>query len=144
MKLLVRPSLLRGEIAVTGSKSHTIRGIAAALGVPFYATSHQQGHVRAAMVDSGIRPGAFVAMHLSGGTTETLYADENRALSKVGGSNDLHAGQLVDRVGVRLGLGFPAGPALERLAVRGTATGALLCSSEAAVSAPMQDHSAAS
>lgn len=100
------------------------RGIAAALGVPFYATSHQQGHVRAAMVDSGIRPGAFVAMHLSGGTTETLYADENRALSKVGGSNDLHAGQLVDRVGVRLGLGFPAGPALERLAVRGTATGA--------------------
>ena len=31
MKLLVRPSLLRGEIAVTGSKSHTIRGIAAAL-----------------------------------------------------------------------------------------------------------------
>ena len=87
------------------------RGIAAALGVPFYATSHQQGHVRAAMVDSGIRPGAFVAMHLSGGTTETLYADENRALSKVGGSNDLHAGQLVDR-----------------LAVRGTATGAFALS----------------
>lgn len=104
------------------------RGIAAALGVPFYAASHQQGHVRAAMVDSGIRPGAFVAMHLSGGTTETLYADESRALSKVGGSNDLHAGQLVDRVGVRLGLGFPAGPALERLAVRGRATGAFALS----------------
>ena len=39
----------------------------------------------------------------------------------IGGSNDLHAGQFVDRVGVKLGLGFPAGPALEQMAMRGKA-----------------------
>ena len=99
------------------------RSVAAALGVPFFETSHQQGHVRAAMVDSGIAEGPFVAMHLSGGTTETLFVDENRAISLVGGSNDLHAGQFVDRVGVKMGLSFPAGPHMEALAVNGEATG---------------------
>ena len=41
-------------------------------------------------------------------------------LTEIGGSLDLHAGQFVDRVGVALGLGFPAGPALEKLAERHT------------------------
>ena len=60
--------------------------------------------------------GPFVALHLSGGTTELLDCRESR-LELLGGSEDLHAGQLVDRVGVAMGLSFPAGPALERLAV---------------------------
>lgn len=97
--------------------------VALALGVPYFETSHQQGHVRAAMVDSGIRPEPFVAMHLSGGTTETLYVDENRSIARIGGSSDLHAGQFVDRVGVRMGLPFPAGPHMEALAVNGEAAG---------------------
>lgn len=97
------------------------RSIAAVLGVPFYATSHQEGHVRAAMVDTGIKPGdEFLAVHLSGGTTEVLHVSEN-GMNLIGGSNDLHAGQFVDRVGVKLGLGFPAGPALEEMARRGKA-----------------------
>lgn len=39
------------------------------------------------------------------------------ALTQVGGSIDLHAGQFVDRIGVALGLAFPTGPALEQLAM---------------------------
>lgn len=97
------------------------KSVAEILGVPFFETCHQKGHVRAAMVDSGIEDGAFVAMHLSGGTTETLLVDENMNISLVGGSDDLHAGQFVDRVGVKMGLSFPAGPHLEELAVRGQA-----------------------
>lgn len=100
------------------------RAVAAALGVPFFATSHQQGHVRAAMVGAGLEKGPFVAMHLSGGTTETLFVDEERKLTLIGGSGDLHAGQFVDRVGVRLGLRFPCGPYMEALALKGTAKGA--------------------
>lgn len=100
------------------------RALAAALRVPFLATSHQQGHVRAALVDSGLNAGEFLALHLSGGTTELLHAQGDR-LTLLGGSSDLHAGQFVDRVGVALGLGFPCGPALEALARRGQARSVL-------------------
>lgn len=97
------------------------RGIAAARRVPLYETSHQQGHVRAALVDSGVPEGPFLALHLSGGTTEVLFVESGLQITRLGGASDLNAGQLVDRVGVALGLSFPAGPGLEALAVRGSA-----------------------
>ena len=100
------------------------RSIGAALRVPVRETSHQQGHVRAAMEGAGALPGEFIALHLSGGTTEALRVREGLKIERLGGSSDLHAGQLVDRVGVRMGLSFPAGPALEAMARRGTAPGA--------------------
>ena len=101
------------------------RAAAALLRVPFYPVSHQEGHVRAAMVDAGIDAGRpFLALHLSCGTTEILLADQGR-LTLLGGSLDLHAGQLVDRTGVRMGLGFPAGPALEKLAMQAAPQGLL-------------------
>lgn len=99
------------------------RAAAAMLCVPFYAVSHQEGHVKAALVDSGIdEQKPFLALHLSGGTTEVLLSDNGR-LTLLGGSLDLHAGQLIDRTGVRMSTGFPAGPALERLAMRGKPEG---------------------
>lgn len=95
------------------------RTLASALRVPFYETSHQEGHIRAAMVDTPLQAkDRFLALHLSGGTTEVVTVDQGQ-LSLVGGSNDLHAGQFIDRVGVRLGLGFPAGSALEEMARQG-------------------------
>lgn len=100
------------------------RGLAAMLGVPCFASTHQRGHVAAAMVDSGIGPGDLLAVHLSGGTTELLSL-RGDALTLLGGTLDLHAGQLVDRVGVALGLPFPAGPHLERLALQGESAGLL-------------------
>ena len=96
------------------------RGLAAMLGVPCFSSTHQRGHVAAAMVDSGIAPGDLLALHLSGGTTELLSL-RGEALSLLGGTLDLHAGQVVDRVGVALGLPFPAGPHLEKLALQGHA-----------------------
>jgi len=95
------------------------RAAAALLRVPFYPVSHQEGHVRAAMVDSNIdAKQPFLALHLSGGTTEILLSDQGN-LMLLGGSLDLHAGQLVDRTGVRMNLPFPAGPSLEKLAMAG-------------------------
>lgn len=73
--------------------------------------------MRAALVDSGVdadKP--FLALHLSGGTTEILSCSQGE-LTLLGGSLDLHAGQLVDRTGVYMHLPFPAGPSLEKLAV---------------------------
>lgn len=94
------------------------RSLAALLGVPCFASTHQRSHVRAAMVDSGVAPGNLLAVHLSGGTTEVLSLIDDK-LTLLGGTLDLHAGQVVDRTGVALGLPFPAGPHLEALARKG-------------------------
>ena len=91
------------------------------LGVPYYLTSHQEGHIAAGEHSASERPQSerFVAVHLSGGTSEVLACvrvDSGYRIEKIGGSIDLYAGQLIDRVGVALGLPFPAGPYLEELA----------------------------
>ena len=100
------------------------RAASALLRVPFYPVSHQEGHVRAAMVGAGIDANKpFLALHLSGGTTEILLCNRGE-ITLLGGSLDLHAGQLVDRTGVYMHLPFPAGPSLERLAISGHESGA--------------------
>lgn len=97
------------------------RAIAASLSVPYVGATHQEGHLRAARVGTALDAKApYLALHLSGGTTELLLA-EGGDIRLLGGTGDLHAGQLIDRVGVRMGLPFPAGPALERLAFAGEA-----------------------
>lgn len=99
----------------------TARSIAASLQVPFFATTHQQGHIRAAALHSGLPKGDFLAVHISGGTTELLHCSVDLHLELLGGTEDLNAGQLVDRTGVALGLPFPCGPHLEELAKAGQA-----------------------
>ncbi|MCL2545283.1 MAG: O-sialoglycoprotein endopeptidase [Clostridia bacterium] len=97
------------------------RSLAAVLGVPFFDTDHQTGHLHAALVGTELEMDRdFLALHLSGGTTELLQkrTGEVRCL---GGTADISAGQLVDRTGVALGLPFPCGAALERLARQGEA-----------------------
>ncbi len=98
---------------------------AATLDKPVYFFTHQQGHVMAVLygaqlLDWRFKP--FLAFHVSGGTTDALLVkpDDQTVISceKVASSLDLKAGQLVDRVGGMLGLPFPAGPALERLALQ--------------------------
>lgn len=90
--------------------------------IPLYCFSHQCGHIMAAIYSSGaaIPEGeSFGALHVSGGTTELLRAtatDGGFSAELVGGTRDLNAGQVIDRIGVRLGLPFPAGPHLEALA----------------------------
>lgn len=94
------------------------RSAAAVLGVPFLPLSHQEGHILAGCWSAAVDWHVFYAVHMSGGTTEVLAADVTGLprISELGGSADLHAGQFIDRVGVRLGLPFPAGPHLEKLA----------------------------
>lgn len=101
------------------------RTAAAAMQVPLHSVSHQAGHVAAALyganrLDLIDRP--FLAFHLSGGTTEGLWVKSlpQAQIERVCVTNDLNAGQVVDRVGHLLGLDFPAGPALEALAMQAT------------------------
>jgi len=99
------------------------RIIADTLSVPFASTSHQEGHLAAALwsceKDLDER---FLAVHLSGGTSEILQVQKQEGgfMIDILGGSDLAAGQFVDRVGVALGLPFPAGPHLEKLAAAAT------------------------
>ena len=93
--------------------------LAKALHVPFYAFSHQQGHLAAVLWSADrmdLMDQTFLAWHLSGGTTELLLVKPGLAAEIIGGTEDLSAGQLVDRTGQLLGLDFPAGKALDALA----------------------------
>lgn len=99
--------------------------LGAALDLPVFTCSHQAGHLMAALFASGATSlfgRTFGAFHVSGGTTDMLLVDAKMngevMVREVGGSADLHAGQVIDRIGVFLGLGFPAGPALEALALQ--------------------------
>ena len=97
--------------------------VAATLGVPVYRFSHQCGHIMAALYSSGseeLTDGTFAAFHVSGGTTELLLVkpDQRGFLAQqVGGTRDLNAGQIIDRIGVYLGMPFPAGPYIEKAAL---------------------------
>lgn len=91
------------------------------LGVPFFACSHQEGHLAAAAWSAGrleLLDRPHLAWHLSGGTTELLYVEPEGCRLKakcIGGTSDISAGQLIDRTGKLLGLQFPAGKALDAL-----------------------------
>ena len=98
--------------------------LAEALRVPLFRVNHQSGHIRAALYGNEelLEHERFFAVHISGGTTDVLlvkpHKDAPYEITRVGTSTDLHAGQFVDRVGVALGLSFPAGRRLEELALQ--------------------------
>lgn len=105
--------------------SGAARELAAAMGIPYIGVTHQQGHVAAAALGAGrldLLEKPFLAFHVSGGTTDALTvepaAQGGISCRVVARSLDLKAGQLIDRVGGMLGMAFPAGPALERLALQ--------------------------
>lgn len=108
------PCFLTGQMAA--------QSVSAALRVPMYTFSHQEGHIAAALYSAGRfswmeKP--FLAFHLSGGTTDALLVAPGEPVFTVrqaACSLDLKAGQVIDRVGLKLGCRFPCGPELEKLA----------------------------
>ena len=124
-----RPRAVEGSYMPCFTVGHgTARALSAALSVPLYSFSHQEGHIGAALYSAGCLEWLqkeFLAFHVSGGTTEAVLVspDVERLFQTrlVASSLDLKGGQAVDRVGVMLGLSFPAGPHLEQLALQSNA-----------------------
>lgn len=102
--------------------------LSSALNMPLFKFSHQEGHIAAALLSSGrldLLKQEFIAFHVSGGTTEALLvspADVGFKVEIIAKTLDLHLGQVIDRVGVKLGLSFPCGEELEKLALKGMLT----------------------
>ena len=95
------------------------------LRVPLVEVSHQQGHVAASLWSAGhleLMDRPHLAWHLSGGTTELLLVEpegKNVCCTKIGGTTDISAGQLIDRTGQLLNLPFPSGKHLDELSREG-------------------------
>ncbi len=128
------PCFLAGE--------STASSVAAVKGIPLYRFSHQEGHI-AAVTERGM--GEFLCWHLSGGTCELLRVrdlfpasssggagvktghdagyDAGYDIEIIGKTRDISFGQLLDRVGVKAGIDFPAGSRLDRLAYAGRPVG---------------------
>ena len=115
------PCFLTGIIAA--------ESLAAGSGTEVHRFSHQSGHIMAALYSSGalaegkLLTSDFLAFHVSGGTSEAVVAHPREGGFDVeikGYGADLHAGQVIDRVGVMMGLDFPCGKALEELVVQNT------------------------
>ena len=91
------------------------------LHVPLIEVSHQQGHIAASVWSAGrmeLMDQPHLAWHLSGGTTELLLVEpegKNVSCTKIGGTTDISAGQLIDRTGQLLELPFPSGKHLDAL-----------------------------
>ena len=89
--------------------------------VPLVEVSHQQGHVAASLWSAGhleLMDEPHLAWHLSGGTTELLLVEpegKNVKCTRIGGTSDISAGQLIDRTGQLLELPFPSGKHLDAL-----------------------------
>ncbi len=95
--------------------------LAEVMDAPMVEVSHQQGHVAASLWSAGrmdLMDVPHLAWHLSGGTTELLLVEpegKNVRCSKIGGTTDISAGQLIDRTGQLLQLPFPSGKHLDAL-----------------------------
>lgn len=111
------PCFLVGENAA--------RTVASSLKIPFHSFSHQQGHIAAALYSAertDLLDKTFLAFHVSGGTTDLVLCEPDEEtiikITPVSSSSDLKAGQAVDRIGVKMGIPFPAGIGVEKLALK--------------------------
>ncbi len=108
------PAFLVGK-GMAASLSYVLR-------VPVFEFSHQENHALAAIQNMPEIWGTpFYMMHLSGGTQDVLSVEWEKDIMQIVDlihSADITAGQFIDRVGVSLGMPFPAGPSMERLAMK--------------------------
>lgn len=121
-----RPRNVEGSyMPVFSAGFNFAKTLSSALGIPIIETDHQSGHLSAALYSHpNKRPKKFIGIHLSGGTTELLSCTGEKDheglyhfnCEVIGGTLDISAGQLIDRLGVALELGFPCGAEMERIA----------------------------
>lgn len=97
------------------------RSLAAAMNVDCVPFSHQEGHIEAIKAFSNLKNSErFLSCHFSGGTCELLDVtanDRGYNIDIIGGSKDISFGQVIDRAGVAMGFGFPAGEEMDTLAL---------------------------
>ena len=112
----VGPGLIGGLIVGSGLG----KGIALAAGLPFVAVNHLEAHALSARLGTDLAF-PYLLLLVSGGHCQCIAVDGVGRYRRLGGTIDDAVGEAFDKVGKLLGLGWPGGPALERLAAEGDA-----------------------
>jgi N6-L-threonylcarbamoyladenine synthase len=97
----------------------TAKAVALALDAPLVAVNHLEGHIYANFLEHGPPEPPYVSLIVSGGHTMLVYTPEEQRYEVLGQTVDDAAGEAFDKVARFLGLGFPGGPELDRLARKG-------------------------
>jgi N6-L-threonylcarbamoyladenine synthase len=107
---------LAGALLVGASFAH---GLGLSLGIPVMGIHHLEGHLLSPLLSA--RPPAFpfIALLVSGGHTQLMRVDGVGRYALLGETQDDAAGEAFDKTAKLLGLGYPGGPALSRLAESG-------------------------
>ncbi|UMZ73951.1 hypothetical protein [Natranaerofaba carboxydovora] len=120
------PRPVRGSympVFVTGTSYAKV--LSRVLNIDFLTTTHQENHLACSFYYNNTTLDDFLALHISGGTTELLKVKFNNYkfdIKLLGETEDISAGQYIDRVGVKLGYKFPSGVYLEELSKKATMT----------------------
>lgn len=89
----------------------------------YYEFSHQEGHIGAGIMYNELKDkNEFLSLHISGGTTELLLVNRENVdfnIDIIGGTLDISIGQLIDRIGVEMGLTFPCGKEMDYISKKG-------------------------
>jgi len=107
---------LAGALLVGASFAHAL---ALSLGVPAVGIHHLEGHLLSPMLSARRPEFPFLALLVSGGHTQLMRVDAVGRYKLLGDTQDDAAGEAFDKTAQLLGLGYPGGPALSRLAERG-------------------------
>jgi N6-L-threonylcarbamoyladenine synthase len=95
------------------------KAAAASLGKPIVAVHHLAGHIESIFLDHGAIALPAAILVVSGGHTSLYFVPEPGTYRLVGRTRDDAAGEAYDKVAKLLGLGYPGGPAIDRLAREG-------------------------
>ena len=97
----------------------TAKALSLAWGKPLTGVHHIQGHISAAYVENHDLKPPFMALVVSGGHTEIVRVEDYDSYRVLGSTRDDAAGEAFDKVARVLGLGYPGGPLIDKLAKEG-------------------------
>jgi N6-L-threonylcarbamoyladenine synthase len=100
------------------------KGFARSLGIPLIDVNHLQGHVMAHFIDGGEGdfnppPSPFLCLLVSGGNSQIVKVNAYNDMEVLGQTIDDAAGEAIDKCSKVMGLGYPGGPIIDRLARQG-------------------------
>ena len=98
------------------------KGFAFAHGIPWIGVDHLEGHINSVFLEESSPPFPFVALLVSGGHTSIYHVTSHRDYELMGQTRDDAAGEAYDKVAKMLGLGYPGGVIIDRMAARGDAS----------------------
>ncbi len=95
------------------------KALALALGIPLVGVNHLDGHIYSVFIEEPFPPFPFLSLIVSGGHTQIVLVEEGLRHTILGRTRDDAAGEAFDKVAKLLGLGYPGGPIIDRLAREG-------------------------